>query len=272
MGALLACTITRADLLGDALHEESESLTPTMPKRADGCGVGFYQAGEVLHRKRPQSIDGPISWDSVVEGIRSHVAVAHVREATFGDGRADNTQPFRMRQWLFAHIGSLPGQDGVRSRLRESLPDFLRRNVRGETDSELLFHVVLSFLHDSGHLDSVDVTHAAAMGALRSTVTLVDRHGREVGAGPGSLTLALTNGRQLYALRRGLPLAIAERDRLPRRDSGGVDGRSNASYDVRYVVVASCLPNAAPVGYRELADGEVVCVDRDLNVTRNTLE
>jgi len=271
MGLLLACSITRADLLGEAIREESEALDAAMPARADGSGVGFYQAGEVLHRKRPQTSHDKLSWGDVLEDIRSDIAIAHIREATVGDGRAENTQPFRMRQWLFAHVGSLAGESAIREPLLESLPDFLRRNIRGQTDSELLFHVVLSFLHDSGHLDGVDVAHAAVLSALRSALTLVDRHGREVGAPPEGLALALTNGRQLYALRRGLPLAIAERSRLPRRDSDKPGGRAGHDYGARYVIVATCKPGQPPTDYRELADGEVICVDRDLQVTSASL-
>jgi glutamine amidotransferase len=271
MGLLLACSITRADLLGEAVREEAAALDVAMPAHADGSGVGFYQSGEVLHRKRPQAPSEKLGWRDVFEGIHSDVAVAHVREATVGDGRAENTQPFRMRQWLFAHVGSLAGESAIRERLVESLPDFLRRNVRGQTDSELLFHVVLSFLHDSGHLDSIDVAHPAVLSALRSALTLVDRPAREVGAPPEGLALALTNGRQLYALQRGLPLAMVERSRLSRRESDQPGGRAGHDHGARYVIVASCKQGDPPMEYRELADNEVVCIDRDLNVTSEKL-
>jgi predicted glutamine amidotransferase len=269
MGLLLACMISRADLLADAVLEEREALDAALPKAADGWGAGFYQAGEALHRKVPQPFEGKIEWGGVLDGVRAHVVLAHVREATVGDRRADNTQPFRMRQWLFAHVGELAGYGAMREKLIESLPDFLRRNVRGQTDSELLFHVVLSFLHDSGQLDSVDISDSAVVGALRSTVTLVDRCAREVGAGPSSLTLALTNGRQLYALRRGSPLCLVQRDSLSRRGSDPADARA-AQQQVRYVIVAS-YRDQVPPGYREVAEGEVVCIDRDLGVTRQSL-
>lgn len=283
MGHLLACTISRADLLADALYEEREALDlfvnapglrgDATPVVADGWGAGFYQAGEALHRKLPQPIDGRIEWSAVLEGIRSHVVLAHVREATVGDRRADNTQPFRMRQWLFAHVGEIAGFAAVREPLFQQLPDFLRRSIRGQTDSELLFQVVLSFLHDAGQLDAVDVTDAAVVGALRSTVSLVDRHCRQVGATPGSLTLALTNGRQLYAMRRGRPLCITQRDRLSRRGSDPAATRDGAQMAVRFVVIATCAgePGPASAGYRVLNDGEVVSVDRDLNVSSHAL-
>jgi len=272
MGMLLASMISRADLLGEALLEERGALDASLPKAADGWGAGFYQSGEALHRKLPQPIDGQIEWAGVLDGIRSHVVIAHVREATVGDRRADNTQPFRMRQWLFAHVGEVAGFGALRERLMASLPDFLRRNIRGQTDSELLFHALLSFLHDSGHLDNVDINDAAVVGALRSTVTLIDRFAREVGATPSSLTLALTNGRQLYALRRGSPLCLVQRDSLAPRRSGSdpVDVKQTTQQSVRYVLVAS-YRDQLPPGYREVAEGEVISVDRDLCVSRQTL-
>ncbi len=267
--------ITRADLLGDALREEASALAPFMPSEADGWGAGFYQAGEVLHRKRPQAVREPTSFAVVLDDIRSQLAIAHVREATVGDGRADNTQPFRMRQWLFAHVGSLVGHETYREKLERALPDFLRRNMRGQTDSELLFHLVMSFLHESGHIDSVDVPHSAVLSALRGAAALVDKHATEAGAGQACLTLALTNGRQLYAMQRGLPLALLERTGLPRRGSDR-PGERRTDHEVRYALIASSAPTsgveaALPEGYRPLADREVICIERELQVTSATL-
>jgi glutamine amidotransferase len=168
-------------------------------------------------------------------------------------------------------VGEIAGFAAVREPLFTQLPDFLRRSIRGQTDSELLFQVVLSFLHDAGQLDAVDVTDAAVVGALRSTVSLVDRHCRQVGATPGSLTMALTNGRQLYALRRGRALCIAQRDRLSRRSGDPVANRDGAQMSVRYAIVATCNGDPSPPGYRVIADGEVLAVDRDLNVSTHAL-
>jgi predicted glutamine amidotransferase len=271
MGHLLACSISRADLLGDALLEEREAMRVALPSTADGWGAGFYQAGEALHRKLPQPIEGSVDWSAVLDGIRSHIALAHVREATVGDRRADNTQPFRMRQWLFAHVGEIAGYAAVREPLLQSLPDFLRRSVRGQTDSELLFLVVLSFLHDAGQLDNVDVPDSVVVGALRGAVALVDRHSQQVGATPGSLTMALSNGRQLYALRRGSPLCIVQRDRLARRGSVPGATTSDAPLSARYVIVATGPAHEPSMGYRALAEGEVVAIDRDLQVTSHRL-
>jgi glutamine amidotransferase len=267
MGLLFACMISRPDLLGAALLEERDAIDACMPASADGWGAGFYQSGEALHRKLPQPIEGRITWGAVLDGLRSHVAIAHVREAKIGDRRADNTQPFRMRQWLFAHAGEIAGYEGIRERMTQSLPDFLRRNIRGQTDSELFFHLVLSFLHDAGHVDTVDVPPLAVVGAIRSAVALADSHAREVGAQPGSLSIALTNGRQLYVSRRGSPMCVTSRDRLSHMGNELSGANQGAQQAARFVIATSYRDSAPPPGYRALEDGEIISVDLNLQLS-----
>ena len=84
MGLLLACMISRADLLGEALLEEREALDASLPKAADGWGAGFYQAGEALHRKLPQPIDGP---DRVGRRARRRASARGDRARARGDRR-----------------------------------------------------------------------------------------------------------------------------------------------------------------------------------------
>jgi len=279
MGQFLAAMINREDLLADALRHEISVLGRDTIADADGWGVGFYQAGEVLHRKRPHSAGGPLAWSTVVEGLRAHVAVVHVRNATVGDRRAENTHPFRMRQWLFAHVGELGGFSATRKRIASALPDFLQRNLRGDTDSEHIFHVFLSFLHDAGQLDVVDAQEGKVQGAIRSTIALLDRHATQVGAPPGGLTCVLTNGRELYVVRRGCPLWLAERTDLPARDSAP-ERESSAAKPVRYVMLATAAPQRdapehdatrPPPGYREVPEAHIVTVHHDLTVSIDAL-
>lgn len=268
MGQLVACMISRADLLSQGLGAEHDALGAPDPD-ADGWGVGFYSDGEVLHKKRPQS-PPPVRWGLMVEGLRSHVAIAHTRTATVGEARADNTHPFRMRQWLFAHSGSIGGFDAVRERLLESTPDFLQRNLRGDTDSEHLFHVVLSFLHDSGHLEQVEAADDAVAAALRSTVRLVDRLVNEIGAPPPDLNLALTDGRHLYALSRGKPMYKVERDHIPLSARDSAPSRASVE-PVRYVLLSTTLTQPPAAEYQPLESGTVAVVDRELHVRTHAL-
>ena len=141
----------------------------------------------------------------------------------------------------------------------ESLPDFLQRAIRGATDSEHAFAVLLSFLHDAGQLDRPDADPKVVLGAIRSTVALLDRFCAEVGAPEPSLNLMLTNGRELYALRRGGHMYYAQRSSTP--PGGGA---------LRYVLLCSD-GETVPTGFTELEASSILVVDRNLDVTIQAL-
>ncbi len=197
--------------------------------------------------------------------MRSDCVLIHFRHATVGDFRADNTHPFRMRQWLFAHNGTVEGFGAIRERLVEAMPDFLRRNIRGSTDSEHVFHVLLSFLHDGGQLDHPDADDKSVLAAIRSTIALLDRHCAEVGAPEATLSCMLTNGRTLYAVRRDAPLHYVQRAGLPSDGPGGAEAGA-----LRYVLAFSD-GESAPPGYESVPSRSVLVVDRNLEVSIHPL-
>jgi predicted glutamine amidotransferase len=267
MGRLIGYMANRADRLRDALHQEREVIAVPPSHPPAGWGIGFYQGGEVLHKKRPLLEGERIDWEQVANGVRSDCVIVHMRHATVGDFRSENTHPFRMRSWIFAHHGTIDRFSAVRERLLESMPDFIRRNIRGETDSEHFFHAVLSFLHDAGQLDAPDVAGKAVLNALRSAVRLVDRLGQEVGASPATLNLLLSNGRRMFALRRGSPMMLTERQGIhdPAQETD-----DTGPTQTRYVLVVSDGP-AVPAGYSPIEEGSVCIIDRTLQVTTHPL-
>lgn len=157
-------------------------------------------------RRRPLDDRPVIDIAEVAGDVRADIAVGHVRAATVGALRTENTHPFRYRQWLFAQTGTLGQFDSVRERLVSSVPEFLRSDIRGETDAEVLFHVFLSFLHDSGRLGDAVVEAAFVREALRSSLALVDGMTAEVGGEPAVLNLIVSNGDFLVAVHRGLKM------------------------------------------------------------------
>ncbi|MCS6799597.1 MAG: class II glutamine amidotransferase [Myxococcota bacterium] len=259
MGLLLGYVANRADALAEVLAAERDALRLPPTREPVAWGVGFYQGGEVLHRKRPQ-LDGPVDWPEIVEGIRTDCAILHVRTPTVGGFRLENTHPFRMRIWQMAHHGTIPRFSAVREALIAQMPDFLRRNIRGETDSEHYFHAVLAFLHDAGVLDTPEADGRAVLPALRSAVAQIDRLVEEAGGGRATLNAVLTDGRSMWAVRRGSPMRWVQR----RIEPGG-EGRRGS--DLRYVLVVSGPEPPQEPGYRELADSSVLVVTRALQTT-----
>src|ERR1700733_2338272 len=184
MARLFGLMGNRADLAGRALAFEGDALRVRARGQPLGWGVGFYQGGEVLMRRRPIDDRDEIDLAKLAADVRADILIGHVRSATVGALRTENTHPFRHRQWLFAQTGTLAVFDAIRERLLASVPEFLRGNVRGETDSEIVFHVFLSFLHDAGRLDNGSVTGDAVLEALRSSLNVI--HGMEAEEGDGA--------------------------------------------------------------------------------------
>jgi glutamine amidotransferase len=208
MARLVGLIGNRPDLGARMIEVEGQGLT--FRRKAGvtpGWGVGFYQNGEILLKRRPIDDRAHIALRDLTRDIRTDLLVAHVRAATVGAQRTENTHPFRYRQWLFAHTGTVEAFSSLRGRLRESLPAFLLRDVRGETDSELLFHLFLSFLHDTGELDRAEVPPTSARNALRSTLSLVDRLCAEEGGGPSAMNILVSNPDYLVALHGGATMA-----------------------------------------------------------------
>jgi glutamine amidotransferase len=267
MGRLIGYMANRADRLPEALEEEKLAVGETPSEAADAWGIGFYQGGEVLHKKRPHRGGDRVGWSDIAGNVRTDAAIIHLRTATVGDYRAENTHPFRMRQWLFAHVGTVAGFDAMKDALLDPMPDFLRRNVRGTTDSEVLFHSLLSFLDDAGKLDDVDAEPKTLLQAARSTVSLVDRMAQEVSAPAPTLSFVLTNGRQMLAVRRGLPMSFVEREIS---GDARAQGRGPAS-TLRYVmVVGGETPVVAPQ-HRALEDSQALVIEHDLRVSLHKL-
>jgi predicted glutamine amidotransferase len=207
MARLFGLIGNRADLAGRVLGSEAEALRVRARTGSQlGWGIGFYQGGEVLMRRRP--IDGDeLDVAKIAADVRADVLIGHVRTATVGALRTENTHPFRSRQWLFAKTGTVFGFDGVRERLVQSVPEFLRSGIRGETDSEIVFYVFLSFLHDSGRLNDVLVEAPVVRDALRSTLAVVDGMTAEVGGSSSAVNVLVTNGDVIIGLHRGRPMA-----------------------------------------------------------------
>jgi predicted glutamine amidotransferase len=257
----------RADL-GARVLEANRSLLRA--RRTDGeplgWGLGFYQSGEVLLRRRPIDDRAEIDLVEAAEDIRTDVMLGHVRRASVGALRTENTHPFRYRAWLFAQTGTIVGFERLRSRLLESQPEFLRRNVRGETDSECFFYLFLSFLHDAGHLDDAHVQSDHVAAALRASIALVDRLSAEEGHAENSGDILVTNGEQLIAVNRtGSVVFRRWKGRYEMEELLGEDGLRKARIPS---IESSCFSliasevEAAPAGFQAVPPRSIVHLSR----------
>ncbi len=176
MARLVGILANRTDLPRRFAAFERELLQVRAPAGQPlAWGLGFHQNGELLLKRRPIDDRPSIALATMLEDVQSDLVVGHVRRATVGGLRTDNTHPFRYREWLFADTGTVPNFVELRATLLDALPDFLRRSIRGETDSEVVFHLVLAALHRAGALEHPNVAPRDLGQALASAIATLDR-------------------------------------------------------------------------------------------------
>jgi glutamine amidotransferase len=242
----------------------------------DGWGLAFFQGGEVLLQRNPKPVLGSVDFYAALRELRTDYVIGHVRDPG-GDGyraKLENTQPFRFRTWVFAHSGRVEGFDAVRRDVLEFVPDFLRRNIRGETDSEHLFHLFLAFLHDAGKLDDAQISLADAASALRATNAMLDRLLGAAGANPAVMNVVMANGRIMLAMRRGRPMYLRQQNGIQdcpvcrttvTQDGAPRDRRRVRHEHLRSVLIASEPRQVGEQGWQEVPEASIVAVSRDLS-------
>jgi glutamine amidotransferase len=207
---LVAYVGNEPDNMACALFSARGALASSADK-PEGWGLGFVQGGDVLLQKRPRVETPEVDLYGLIKDLRADAVVARVGfNPDDANTPAEDADPFRFRSWLFGSVGAIGAAafESVRERLLESVPAFLRRNIRGKSPSEHVFHLFLAFLHDAGSLDTPSPSASLVHAALRNSMTFLDRLLAGVGgvSSPLGLALVATNGRCLVATSAGHPM------------------------------------------------------------------
>ena len=159
---------------------------------ADGFGIGWYGTGAgpgVYRSVAPAWSDRNLQ--DLSAQITSPLFLAHVRATTGTPVQQTNCHPFRHGRWLFVHNGFIADYLRLRRDLALGVAPELFPHIEGTTDSELMFHLALTFGLDDEPLP-----------ALERMAGFVEATGRRHGAEePLQMTLGLCDGERLYAVR-----------------------------------------------------------------------
>jgi predicted glutamine amidotransferase len=245
------------------LLDAPDSLAEQSRHNPDGYGLGVFTAdGTPVVSKAPAQAFADERFAREAKEEESRTFIAHVRYASTGEVTLENAHPFEQHGRLFAHNGTILGLD----KLEDRLGDY-RDLVVGETDSERWFALITKEIDAAG--GDVAAGVAAALGWVARELPLY------------SLNFVLTTPEEVWALR----YPEAHDLRILERASGGPSGarhldaaspqgtvrvRSAELADHAAVMVASEQMDEDP-GWRSIEPGDLVRVDRDLNVTTTTV-
>jgi predicted glutamine amidotransferase len=175
-------------LIDQSLHSTLGAETTN----GDGFGVGWYGA-----TPRPgifRSIE-PAWNDANLRELADHVSsgcfFGHIRAAIGSAVQQTNCHPFRHDRWLFMHNGYIDDFQAIKRDLVLSIHPSLYPEMKGQTDTEVLFLLALTFgLED-------DPPHAVGR-ALGLVEAVGHAHGVEF---PFQGTIATTDGERTWAFR-----------------------------------------------------------------------
>lgn len=174
------------------IDQSMSSHSAETPTNGDGFGIGWYgyrgKAG-LYHSIRPAWND--FNLRNLAAQIETPLFMAHVRATSQATVQETNCHPFRYRNWLFVHNGEIFEIEKVRRDLLMGVAPELFTNILGTTDSEIMFHLALTFGLESDPL-----------GALARMAGFIEDTGKAHGV-PEILwmTVAATDGRSVYAVR-----------------------------------------------------------------------
>jgi len=259
-----------------SLVSADNALVNQSERHPDGWGVAYYREGAPHLLKSTRTALECSLFQRVSGVVTSETVVAHLRKATQGPLSVLNTHPFQYGPWVFAHNGNIKGFAKVRPRLLAAIAPELRAFILGETDSELIFYLILTHLCRRGGLRAQDYPVAAVCGAitaaLEEIVGLVGEFSRADGDPRKTyLTFVLTNGMVMVAHQGGKGLYYSTyKGRCPERDTCWAyapECEQPTTGHVNHLIVSS-EPLQGENVWLPMAAGEMVGVDGSMTLYR----
>jgi predicted glutamine amidotransferase len=174
------------------IHQSQASEFYEDGVNGDGLGLGWYSTREtpgVYRNAMPAWGDRNLR--EICAQVESQLFLAHIRATTGTPVQQTNCHPFRYGKWLLVHNGYIADFERLHRELLMAVAPPLFKNIDGSTDSELMFHLALTFGLEQDPLLALErmAGFIEALGA---------RYGiRE----PLQMTLGVSDGERLYAVR-----------------------------------------------------------------------
>lgn len=251
-----------------SLTSAENALGVQAASHPDGWGVAYYVAGTPHVIKSSSAACEDRLFKRVSGVVTSDTVIAHVRRATVGELSILNSHPFQFGRWTFAHNGDIPDFQAVRAELVDTIAPKLRRYVLGDTDSEVLFFMILSNIARREDLHRPGVPVEVVADAMRESLATVEATSARHGLADPLLTTIITDGSLLLASRVRKELHLSTRkNRCPERDSCP-SFRTECEVDSPFGFVSHFIVSSEPLQgdnvWNALADRSIVGCDQRL--------
>lgn len=168
----------------------------------DGLGLGWYSLDKPFLYKSVEPAWSDFNLGEISSSIESAVIFGHVRAASPGSVVSrENCHPFRFGRLLFQHNGHIEQFHKIKRSMINLMTDAAYLNIKGVTDSEYAFALLVSKLPDASRTTPFSPLELET--ALTETIErLLDLLSHaDVVTGFTSLNFALTDGNTVIATR-----------------------------------------------------------------------
>jgi len=196
-------------LLDDLLFRPNNSLIKQSyeakeleePLNGDGFGIGWYN--HEISTSPAVFVSMTPAWSNrnlknLAGHLKSPCIFAHVRAASMGDISEANCHPFTYENWMFMHNGGIEDFAKIKRQVRRAYSDSIYMWLRGQTDSEHFFALILDKI--IGKKDSVSPLDVVA--AMEEAIRYIQNLKKEAKVtAPTYLNTCITNGKFMVATR-----------------------------------------------------------------------
>jgi len=158
----------------------------------DGFGLGWY-----MHKDEPGLFKtAEPAWaneniNEICSQVQAKLFMSHIRAASTGSIQRTNAHPFKYKNWLFQHNGSLTDFEIVRRELQFDIAPEYFNYLKGTTDSETLFLLALTYGLENDPKTAFEKVIARVKKACANNSVPLNL----------IMSCALSNGKALYTLR-----------------------------------------------------------------------
>lgn len=258
-----------------SLLDCDNALVHQSARHCDGWGVAYYVRGVPHVIKSALSAVEDNLFKRVSGIVSAQTVVAHLRLATAGRNSMVNCHPFQYGHWIFAHNGQIPDFETHRAEILSHIDPDLRRFVLGDTDSEVIFYMLLSELSRCIDLSDPNPPVECILDAIDQTIDTIQQITGQICYESTQredlyLSFLLTNGQVMVGHQGGKPLFFSTHKHFcPERNICPSFGHS-CEAPVRSGPVNHLLLTSEPLRgdnvWSAMTPGQTVAVDRDMNL------
>ena len=246
------------------------------PLNGDGFGIGWYVPDVNYEPVTFVSINP--AWSNrnlrnLAPKIRTECFIAHVRAASVGEVSESNCHPFQYRNLLMMHNGGVENFAAVKRQIREPLSDEFYNWIKGQTDSEHLFALMLHYLFQEGPSINPESVMQAFERMFNHLYRLMNQNNINE---PAYLNMVVTNGLFIVGTRfitdaKETPLTLYHSKVAQYAVENGIGQMRPAEMGDRSILVVS-EKLSDDKDWTMVPPNHFVVVDSELNVTTRPIK